>query len=89
MLGLMVLFWLRLCGCTPHPKAESGKCMGPEKRRLASLLALDWAKAFDWQIQFPLPVWSMQCGVSVFHIISVRWSVTFTMGGTSWCEMEA
>ena len=40
-------------------------------------------------IQFLLQVWSMQCRVSVFLIISVQWSVAFTMGGTSWCEMEA
>ena len=51
------------------------------------ILALDWAKAFD-SIQL-LQVWSMQCRVSVFQIISVQWSVEFTMGGTSWCEMEA
>ena len=40
-------------------------------------------------IQFLLQVWSMQCRASVFHVISVQWSVAFTMGGTSWCEMEA
>ena len=28
-------FWLRLCGCTLHCKAESGKCMDPEKRKRA------------------------------------------------------
>ena len=40
-------------------------------------------------IQFFLQVQSMQCRVSVFHIISVRWSGAFTMRGISWCEMEA
>ena len=30
---------------------------------------------FNYYVQFPLHVWSMQCPISVFHMICVRWCV--------------
>ena len=80
-------FWLRLCGCTLHCKAEGGKCMGPEKRKLASP-GPGLGQSFRFHFSYKFGQCNVQCRVSVFHIISVRWSVAFTMGGTSWCEME-
>ena len=62
-------FWLRLCGCTLHCKAESGKCMGPEKRKLASLgLGLGQSFWFNFSCRFG------QCNVAFWYSLSFLFS---------------
>ena len=49
----------------------------------------DLGKTLDQQtVDHPMYV-EVSYKTSLGNITSVQWSVAFTMGGTSWCEMEA
>ena len=76
------------CGCADALSLQGGKWKMHGPGKMETCFSWHWIGPKPL-IQFPLQVWSMQYRVLVFHIISVRWCVVFTMGGTSWCEMEA
>ena len=83
--GLHNLVFVLVAAVGMHSSLQGGrwKMHGPEKTE--TCFSWLWTGP-KFSIQLFQQVLSMQCRVSVFHIISVRWSVAFTMEGTLWCE---
>ena len=86
--GLHNLVFVRVAAVWMHFSLPGGKWKTHVPGEMEACFSWRWTGPKPL-IQFPLQIWSMQCPVSVFHIISVWWCVVFTMKGTSWREMEA